>query len=331
MTRYRRSSGIWCVLIVVLCAGCRGDDSDDGRTAGAASTNADTRLEAQTADMPVPIAPDADLWHERLDDPSTPLNEAAADFAELIDPTFGELYEHLYRWLVGGGRLVLLVGGSRHEDSAEAWSAPVYEWVRRLSKADTQCAVLPVVQINYRIGSQLPGVTESWFNGLAYWPSVEKGVQRLRGALAKAVSAGSGDIWLFGGSKGSHIVGNVLAESASLPELARGFCFAVPHVDVMGVRARIAPPWDDEYRRSGLFKFDAHNDHAFFGKLVVFNKFGDHWANNIRPWQFWELNNEGHQYGNAWANEAFRQRVLDVMRDPAWVAEDRAAGKDFDF
>ncbi|MBI3269105.1 MAG: hypothetical protein HYZ53_08780 [Planctomycetes bacterium] len=290
-------------------------------------------LEVATAGLPTPVAPADEAWYDRRDNPATPgVNEAARDIARAIDSSGGELARHTYSWLVRGGRMVILVGGTNFENSVGGWNAPAQDWVRELSKERTGCAVVPVLQIDYKLPGLLGGIG-SPLNMLAYLLSYDLGLRRAKRMIRKAVSAGSRDVWILGHSKGADIVGNAVADLAYLPQLTTGFSFAVPNVDfqLLGVRSLVAPSPDPAYRRSGLFKYDVHNGRRFFGKLIVFSKYSDRVANNVDPFRFWDLVDYGHDYVRVLGDPGFRARLRALVAAPEREYEDRAAGPAFDF
>lgn len=289
-------------------------------------------LDASTRGLPTPVAPGDEAWYDRRDDPRTRgANEAARDISLAIDPARGALYVHTYRWLVAGGRMVVIVGGSNFEDRVGEWNYPAQEWVREVSRDETGCAVVPVLQIDYRLPG-LFGIGEDQMNFLGYELSFRNGVRRAEKMVRKAISAGSRDVWILGHSKGSDIVGNAVARLSRLPELTHGFSFAVPYLEAagIGIRSLVAPSADAEGRRAGLFKYDRHNGARFRGKLIVFNKASDRVANNVEPWNVGALIDYGHDYVRVLGDPAFRRRLRALVRSRVPSCEDRAAGVTFD-
>lgn len=324
MKAVRATSG-FLVLFVALCA------ASPVPTAAHPSPARCRALELRTRDAAVPLAPGDDDWYARRDDPATPhVNEAARDIARAIDPAHGALYRHAYDWLTRGGRMIIFVGGSGDEGKPAGWIRPAQEWLRDLARDDAGCAVVPALQIDYRLHA--PGPLETPFNYLAYPVSFAQGLARARQMVRKAASAGSRDIWILGHSKGADIVGNAVADLRSLPQLRHGLAFAVPALQwgPWGVRSAVAPDWDPVYRRAGLFKYDTHAGRSFGGKLVVFNKYSDRVANSIDPWLFWQIIDYGHHYEPLLGNADFRRRLRDLIGSPVRSYEDRPAGILFD-
>ncbi|MBI2931341.1 MAG: hypothetical protein HYY16_06795 [Planctomycetes bacterium] len=287
-------------------------------------------LETLTKDLVPPLAPGRDAWYERLDDPLTDLNEAADDIARVVDPARGALYRHTYDEIRSGRRVVIFVAGTGSEARPAGWGPSVRDWMRELGKEDTGCAVVPIIQVNYLLNTPLLSLADQWLNSGLYWLSYLRGLDRAKKLVLKAASAGSSDIWIFGHSKGGDIVGNAVGHLSGEPSLTAGCAFGVPYVDGV-VRSSVAPSWVDPTRRGGLFKYDVHDGRAFQGKLIVFNRYSDWWSNNFEPWRYLDFGGPGHDYTRVWADARFRQRVLDMMNDPALSIEDRQAGIEFDF
>ncbi|MBI3268840.1 MAG: hypothetical protein HYZ53_07445 [Planctomycetes bacterium] len=291
-------------------------------------------LRTQTQNQPIPIAPAGEGWYDRLDDAATSgVNEAALDLATVVDPHGGALRQHTYDWLRRGGRMVIIVGGTINEDSAGEWMPFARAWMRRRSHADVGCAVVPIVQINYKL-DVLFGFLDrvNLLNPVVYYPSMRKGVRRAEKMIRKAAAAGSRDIWVLGLSKGSDITGQAVAHTAWMPQLKHAICFAVPYIDVFGIGIHpvCAPDPDPVHRRGGLFKYDTHHGVAYRGKFIVFNKDSDHIPNNIDPLALWSLFSH-HHYESVLPSSAFQHRVEAMLDSPIRSLVDRAAGHDFDW
>ncbi|MBI2932964.1 MAG: hypothetical protein HYY16_15070 [Planctomycetes bacterium] len=328
--------------LLALAPGCRKDGGSDGGggVAGVAAGGAVVaQLEAQTEGAVTPVTPDDDAWYDRGDLVATPLNEAADDLAKLFDPLGGVYYQYVYDRLVAGGRFAIYFGGVNHEKATAEWMSEAHAWMRAVSKLDTGSAVVPAVQLNYRLFTPLHLQEDQW-NEYNYPMSFAKGLERGRKVALKAMAAGSRDVWILGHSKGGDVGGNVLRSLVTAPEVTKGIIFGMPWISfrvpvlnygLITIGAHFAVPWDTLYLRSGMFKFGLLQGTDYQGKLVLFNRYHDRLANNATGVDFNALVDEGHDYRQLWADSQFRQRVLNMMRSPVPQMMDRTAGMEFDW
>jgi hypothetical protein len=264
----------------------------------------------------VPSGPDAASWYGRLDDPATLTNEAAQELAlEMAGNGLDAklLEEHFAR----GGALAIFVSGAGHERDTptrrSGWMAPYALHVQA-------SLGIPAIQVDYH----------DWAAGndaraLATYPvSFRTGVSRTHALIEKARSAGVGEVRLYGHSKGGDVVQEVTWSHAGDPLLVQSVVFGIP------LWSAANPGSDPRYGYGGLFRYGAHGNRDYQGKLVVFIRYSDRSSRGeMLPANTFP--GPGHEYKHVLGTPGFPERLDEVrFQEPSGFA-DRAAGQTYDY
>lgn len=317
------------VIGASLDMGCGADRAGGGpgTPAAAGASSAASTAPAPAAPLPfgayladsgvVPSAPSDRAWYARLDDPSTQDNEAARDLAQAIAPVHSLPEALVYDRIVQGGGVAIFVGGAGHErdtaSNVSEWIAPYARYVHD----QTGFVGIQVDYLNWAAGNDL------WTFALYLW-SFREGVLRTLDLVAKAISAGAGEVRLYGHSKGGDIVQEVTWTLRTEPRVTAGVALGPP------VWSSAIPDEVAVTRRAGLFHPGPLYRRDYAGKLVLFIRFSDRASHGdfMPPTN---LPGPGHDYVNVLSTAGF-PALLDWARFSApdgW--EDRLLGLTYDY
>lgn len=330
-------------LVPLLIAGCDGGSSRRGFTAPAVSSPAPAASTAPAASSQppppaissrirdsglVPTAPGDATWYHRRDDESTSDNEAARDLARQIAVASNGLDEGLvYEHLTRGGGFAIFVGGNNHERD----DPPAKEsgWARSWAEHVQRDLGFPALQVDYdcwasggAVGGPLGGPVDL----ATYHASHKEGVLRTVALILKAISAGAGEVRVYGHSKGGDVVQEAVWLTQSEPRLTMGLALGMP------IWSAARPPIDTsgQFRMSGLFRPGSWNGRDWGGKLVVFVRLSDR-ATHGELWPPSTFPGPGHDYEQNLKDAGLRQAIEDArwVHPAGW--EDRSLGRTYDW
>lgn len=265
----------------------------------------------------VPSAPSDRSWYARIDNPATPVNEAARDLAKAM--AGGPQDEAtLYRYLTGGGSLAVFASGAGHEQDASGrqsgWALAYARYVRGTLS-------LPIIQVDYMNWAAAKGGPRAL---ATYLFSFREGVARTADLVRKARSAGVSEVRLFGHSKGGDVVAQVAWKLREDPVLTATLALGPP------IWSAAVPSPAPGTRRGGLFRYDVHEYRDYHGELVVFVRSSDRSSHG----EFFPVGSfpgPGHDYKNVLALPRFCD-LLERTRFTRPVGyADRQSGRTYDF
>jgi hypothetical protein len=308
-------------MVVAGCGGGGGSGSAAAAVAPAAiSSSSTTPLGAQVLDPTlVPSGPSDAAWYHRMDDPRTAENEAARDLARAIAGNgLGEqaVFDHLTR----GGGLAIFVGGLNHERDDPTHRSG---WIVAYAPHVHGALGLPSIQVDYLEPSAATGVDPLQL--ALYIASFKEGVLRTIGLVRKALSAGAGEVRLYGHSKGGDIVQEVTWLEHEEPRLTFAVALGIP----LWSAATPEPDPTGPFERGGMFHRGRWNARDYGGKLVVFNRLSDRISHGAL-WPPANLPGPGHDYATILQDPAFRDLLERAVFQTPVGWEDRSLGKTYD-
>ena len=202
-------------------------------------------------------------------------------------------------------------------------------WLRSLALHVQGDQGLPGLQVDYHTwaaGGAVAGPLGGAVDLATYHASHQAGALRAAGLVQKAVSAGAGEVRLYGHSKG----GDVVQEAAWLlkdePRLTLAVALGIP----IWSAACPDPDPSGQFRLGGLFCPATLRGRSWNGKLVVMNRCSDR-ASHGELFPPGTFPGPGHDYAQNLLDPGLRRALEEArfVHGPGWA--DRPAGRTWDY